>query len=81
MSTTPPPRPTRVLGGSVTPAHPVGKIDDPTRNSIRPALEWESLPDTSHPGHVGEWRDIRYEVGFPANTNGGIAKILSLIHI
>ena len=75
MSTTPPPRPTRVLGGSVTPAHPVGKIDDPTRNSIRPALEWESLPDTSHPGHVGEWRDIRYEIGFPEGTNGGIAKI------
>ena len=75
MSTTPPPRPTRVLGGSVTPARPVGKIDDPTRNSIRPALEWESLPDTSHPGHVGEWRDIRYEIGFPEGTNGGIAKI------
>jgi len=75
MSTTPPPRPTRVLGGSVTPARPVGKIDDPTRNSIRPALDWESLPDTSHPGHVGEWRDIRYEIGFPEGTNGGIAKI------
>jgi naphthoate synthase len=75
MSTTPPPRPTRVLGGSVTPARPVGKIDDPTRNSIRPALEWESLLDTSHPGHVGEWRDIRYEIGFPEGTNGGIAKI------
>jgi len=75
MSTTPPPRPTRVLGGSVTPARPVGTIDDPTRNSIRPALAWEALPDTTHPDHHVDWRDIRYEIGFPADTNGGIAKI------
>lgn len=59
----------------MTPARPIGDITDPTRNTIRPALDWESLPDTTHPDHPVDWRDIRYEIGFPADTNGGIAKI------
>ena len=60
---------------TIPPARPIGTVADPAHSSIRPALAWEARPDTSHPGHVGEWRDIRYEVGFPENTNGAIAKI------
>lgn len=60
---------------SIPPARPIGTVTDPAQNSIRPALEWESRPDTTHRDHPVEWRDIRYEVGFPEDTNGGIAKI------
>ena len=47
-------------------ARPIGEITDPSRNSILPALSWEAL---------GEWRDIRYELGRPDGANGAIAKI------
>ncbi|HKY17186.1 MAG TPA: 1,4-dihydroxy-2-naphthoyl-CoA synthase [Microthrixaceae bacterium] len=51
---------------SIPPARPIGEITDPTHNSIRPALEWESR---------GQYGDISYEVGRPDGAQGAIAKL------
>ncbi|MFN8053627.1 MAG: 1,4-dihydroxy-2-naphthoyl-CoA synthase [Acidimicrobiales bacterium] len=61
--------------GSITPARPIGEITDPARCTIRPALDWDARPDTTHPEHPRDWRDISYEVGRPAEAQGSIAKI------
>lgn len=60
---------------SIPPPRPIGTVVDPAHTTIRPALRWEPQPDTTHPDQPMEWRDISYEIGFPENTNGGIAKI------
>ena len=56
---------------TIPPARPIGTIDDPTRNSIRPALAWER-----NPAPAGrEYHDITYDIGRPDGVPGAIAKI------
>jgi naphthoate synthase len=51
---------------TIPPARPIGTITDPTRNTIRPALEWQAR---------GDYGDITYAVGRPDGAQGSIAKI------
>jgi naphthoate synthase len=51
---------------TIPPARPIGAITDPTRSTIRPALEWSPS---------GDYRDITYEVARPDGAAGSIAKI------
>jgi naphthoate synthase len=52
--------------GSIPAARPIGEITDPTRNTIRPALEWSTS---------GDYRDITYGVGRPGGAQGSVAKV------
>ena len=56
---------------SIPPARPIGTIDDPARNSIRPALSWERVAAPA--GRT--YHDITYDLGRPEGAPGAIAKI------
>src|SRR5215203_1181030 len=51
---------------TIPPARPIGTVTDPAHSSIRTALEWERR---------GEYRDITYDIGRPAEAPGAIAKV------